>query len=165
MANLALLVFLTLQRAAELVIATRNTRALLARGAYEVGATHYPVMVALHASWLITLWIFGRSQPVVPIFVAAFVVLQIGRVWVLRTLGGRWTTRIIIVPGAPRITSGPYRFLSHPNYAIVLLEIPCVPLALGLPWHAALFGALNIAMLTWRIRSENAALHGKRHAT
>ncbi|MDQ6826216.1 MAG: hypothetical protein M3Z14_03335 [Candidatus Eremiobacteraeota bacterium] len=153
-----LLAFLTLQRAAELCYAQRNTRRLLSRGAYEVGAGHYPTMIALHATWLATLWAFGWSRSLTPAFVVVFVLLQVARVWVLRTLGERWTTRVIIVRGAPRITSGPYVFLSHPNYAIVALEVPCASLALGLRWHAIIFGVLNLAILAWRIRVESAHL-------
>jgi methyltransferase len=155
--SLALLGFLTIQRAIELVIATRHTRALLARGAYEVGASHYPIMVAMHATWLASLWIFGFGRPLSLPFLAFFVVLQLGRVWVLATLGERWTTRIIVLPGAAPIVSGPFRFVRHPNYLVVALEIPCVPLALGLVWVALVFGAANLAMLAWRIRSENGA--------
>ena len=157
-AALALLLFLTTQRLVELGISARNTRLLRARGAYEVGADHYPFMIALHASWLITLWIFGFQHPIVPGFVALFVVLQCARLWVLRTLGSRWTTRIIILPDAPRVVSGPYRFFPHPNYLVVVLELPCVSLALGLPWHALVFSLLNLAMLRVRIRAEDAAL-------
>ncbi len=152
-----LLAFLTVQRLVELRIARRHTRALLARGAYECGAGHYPVMVALHASWLCSLWFFGWNRGVAPAFLGVFVLMQCGRAWVLRTLGERWTTRIIIAPGAAPITSGPFRLLRHPNYAVVAIELPCVSLALGLGWHALLFGTLNLAMLGWRIRTENAA--------
>ena len=155
--SLVLLVFLTLQRLVELVVARRHTTALLARGAYEAGASHYPVMVALHATWLATLWIFGWNRALVLPFLAAFVVLQLGRLWVLATLGERWTTRIILVPGAAPIVRGPCRFVRHPNYLVVALEIPCVPLALGLVWHAVVFGLANLAMLAWRIRCENRA--------
>jgi len=150
-----LLAFLTLQRSGELVLAGRNTRALLSRGGCETGARQYPVMVALHAAWLVTLWIFGWGRPLVAGFVILFVLLQAARLWVLQTLGSRWTTRIIIVPDVPRITRGPYRFLKHPNYAIVALELPCASLALGLVWHALVFGILNLAMLAWRIRVED----------
>ena len=114
-------------------------------------------MVALHATWLCSLWYFGWNHGVAPLFLGLFVMLQFGRVWVLRTLGDRWTTRIIIVPNAVPVTRGPFRLVRHPNYLIVAAELPCVSLALGLQWHAVLFGALNIAMLAWRIRSENAA--------
>ncbi len=141
----------------ELVVANRNTRALFARGAYEEGAAHYPVMVTLHAAWLVSAWALGWSRTLRPEFVVLFVVLQIGRLWVLRTLGERWTTRIVMVPWAPPVMSGPFRFVRHPNYLVVALELPCVSLALGLAWHALVFGALNLAMLWWRIRAENAA--------
>jgi methyltransferase len=153
----ALLIFITLQRAAELALASRNTRSLRRRGAYEVGAAHYPAMVALHASWLATLWLFGRRRPVVAPFLALFAALGVARVWVLATLRGRWTTRIVLLPGTTPIVSGPYRFVRHPNYLIVALELPCVALALGLVRHAAVFGTANLAMLAWRIRCEDDA--------
>ncbi len=155
--GLILLVYLTLARGVELVIAQRNTRRLLARGAYEFGRGHYPVMIALHASWLITLWAFGWNHALITAFVIPFVILQFGRYWILATLGERWTTRIIMTPWATPITSGPFRFVRHPNYLVVALELPCASLALGLVWHAWVFGALNLLMLAWRIRSENTA--------
>ena len=131
---------------------------LLARGAYEVGASHYPFMVAMHATWLAALWIFGLGRPLSLPFLALFIVLQLGRVWVLATLGERWTTRIIVLPGAAlRSSPDPFRFVRHPNYLVVAFEIPCVPLALGLVWVALVFGTANLAMLAWRIRSENGA--------
>ena len=156
-AAIAFLAFLTAQRAAELAIATRNTRALVARGAYEVGADHYPVMVALHATWLATLWWYGHARPPVAAFVVGFVALQVGRAWVLATLRSRWTTRIIIVPNTRPVTEGPFRFVRHPNYLVVALELPCASLALGLAWHALVFAVLNGAMLAWRIRVEDRA--------
>ena len=155
--GLLLLIYVTLQRLVELAIARRNTRKLLDRGAYETGATHYPAMVALHATWLVTLWVFGWNRDLVLGYAAFFVVLQFGRFWVLRTLGERWTTRIIMTPWAPPVTSGPFRFVRHPNYLVVAFELPCVSLALGLVWHALIFGTLNLLMLAWRIRVENAA--------
>ena len=154
----AILALVTLQRLGELVLARNNTRALLARGAFEVGATHYPFIVAVHVAWLAALWVFGRNQPVNLLALAGFVVLQGLRVWVLATLGSRWTTRIIVLPGEPLITSGPYRFLSHPNYAIVALEIALLPLALHLPMLATVFTFLNAAGLVIRIRTEARAL-------
>ncbi len=154
---MVLLIYVALQRAVELVIARRNTRRLLALGAYEADAAQYPFMVALHASWLASLWLVGWNRPLTPGYVAAFVLLQFGRYWVLRTLGERWTTRIIMTPWAPPITSGPFAFFRHPNYLIVALELPCVSLALGLTAHALIFGALNLAMIGWRIRSEDRA--------
>lgn len=152
-----LLVYLTLQRLAELAIARRNTRKLLARGAYEVCAAHYPVMIAFHATWLLSLWGFGWNHTLRPEFVLLFVLLQLGRFWVMRTLDERWTTRIIMTPWAPAVTSGPFHFVRHPNYLIVAFELPCVSLALGLLWHALVFGALNLIMTSWRMKSEDAA--------
>lgn len=157
-ASVIILALVTLQRLSELVIARRNTADLLAKGAIETGASHYPVMVALHASWLIGLWMFGWNQPVHwPLF-ALYLVLQAGRVWVLATLGRRWTTRIITVPNESLVARGPYKFIRHPNYAVVAVEMPLLPLVFGLTWYAILFGALNLAMLAWRISIENRAL-------
>jgi methyltransferase len=144
----------TLQRLSEVVVAHRNTRALLARGGVEHGAGHYPVMVALHASWLAALWIFGWDATVVVPLIVLYAALQFVRAWILKTLGARWTTRIITVPGESPVTDGPYKYVRHPNYLLVLLEVPLLPLALGLPWLATLFGVLNILMLWWRIKAE-----------
>jgi methyltransferase len=155
---IALLAFVTLQRLAELVYAKRNTRALMASGAREIGASHYPYMVAMHSAWLVGLWVFGFDRPVGLFWFAVFAVLQLLRIWVLATLGGRWTTRIIVPPQAHRIVSGPYRFLNHPNYVIVVGEIAALPLAFGLPVYALIFSILNVAMLYVRIRAENKAL-------
>ncbi len=153
-----LLAFLTLQRLSELIVSSRNTKALLRNGAYERGAEHYPVMIAFHTTWLATLWLLGWSHAASVPFVFAFVLLQAARLWAMLALGSRWTTRIIVVPGLAPVTSGPYRFVRHPNYLVVALEIPCVSLALGLVWHAALFATLNVALLSWRIRAEERAL-------
>ncbi|MDQ2909192.1 MAG: hypothetical protein M3R44_07575 [Candidatus Eremiobacteraeota bacterium] len=157
MKGAALLAFVTLQRAVELVIAARNTRSLRRRGAYEVDAGHYPLMVTLHGGWLAMLWLRGRRRPVSPLLVGVFVVLQFGRAWVLATLAGRWTTRIMILPGDAPIVTGPYRYVRHPNYLIVAVELPCVALALGLKRLALIFGGANLAMLGWRIRCEDRA--------
>ncbi len=157
-ASIALLAFVTSQRASELVIARRNTAALLKAGAIETGAAHYPVMVLLHASWLAGLWWFGWNAVLNPWFTAAYAALQVFRIWILATLGKRWTTRILTVPGETLVKRGPFKLFRHPNYVLVALEVPLLPLAFGLTWFAALFGALNFAMLWWRIRVENAAL-------
>jgi methyltransferase len=148
----------TLQRASELLISSDNTRKLLARGAVEVAARHYPLIVAVHAAWLISLWALGRNQPVNAVAFLFYLVLQGFRFWVMRTLGPRWTTRIIVLPGQALVSEGPYRFLSHPNYAVVSLEIALLPLALGLPLLAVIFSILNAAVLAIRIRAENRAL-------
>jgi methyltransferase len=156
--SLVVLVLVSLQRLSELLIARRNTAALLAKGGIETGAAHYPVMVALHASWLVGLWWFGWNQIVHMVALVPYIILQFGRVWVLATLGRRWTTRIISVSGEELVARGPYRFLRHPNYAIVALEIPLLPLAFGLPTYALVFGLLNLAMLAWRISAEEKAI-------
>ncbi|CAK06279.1 MULTISPECIES: isoprenylcysteine carboxyl methyltransferase family protein [Rhizobium] len=156
--SIALLAFVTLQRLAELVLARRNTAALLARGATEVAPEHYPVMVALHASWIIGLWLTAPGRPVALFWFLVFMGLQVLRLWVLATLKGRWTTRIIVLPGASLVRSGPYRFLRHPNYAIVVGEIAALPLAFGLPFYAIVFSLLNALILYVRVKAENAAL-------
>jgi methyltransferase len=153
-----ILAFVTLQRIGELVLARRNTEKLMARGAVEVGASHYPLIVALHTAWLAALWLFGRDQAVNLAALAIFVMLQGLRLWILATLGSRWTTRIIVVPGEPLIASGPYRYFSHPNYAVVVGEIAILPLALHLPLIALTFTILNAAALVFRIRLEAHAL-------
>jgi methyltransferase len=153
-----ILALVTLQRAAELVVARRNTRNLLARGAVELASGHYPLVVALHAGWLVSLWVFGRDQPVNAIALSAYLVLQGLRGWVFWTLGARWTTRIIVLPGERLVSTGPYRYLSHPNYAVVAGEIAVLPLVLYLPWIAAIFTILNAGVLAIRIRAENRAL-------
>lgn len=153
----AILVFVTLQRLSELVIAQINTTALMARGAQEFGRSHYPVMVLLHASWLAVLWATVGGQPVNLPLLALYGVLQLLRVWVLVTLGRRWTTRIIVPPNEPMVVRGPFRFLRHPNYVVVIAEIAILPLVFGLVWVAVLYSALNAAMLWVRIRAENAA--------
>ena len=158
-----ILTLVTLQRLGELALARHNTKKLLASGAIEAGAAHYPMIVAVHTAWLIALWLLGRYQEVNPLAFAAFLVLQGLRVWILATLGPRWTTRIIVLPGEPLITSGPYRYFSHPNYAVVAAEIAVLPLALHLPALALVFTILNGAVLLIRIRSETRALSAGRH--
>jgi methyltransferase len=153
-----ILTLVTLQRLGELVIARRNTEKLMARGAIEVGAGHYPLIVALHAAWLGALWLYGRDQDINLTALGAFVLLQGLRIWILATLGPRWTTRIIVLPGEPLISAGPYRYLSHPNYAVVAGEIAVLPLALHLPWIALIFSVLNAGVLAIRIRAETHAL-------
>ncbi len=154
------LAFVTLQRLGELVISRHNTLRLLERGAVEVAPGHYPLIVALHTLWLAGLWYLALTRGLSPdlLLLAIFVVLQGLRVWVLATLGPRWTTRILVVPGERLIASGPYRYVSHPNYWVVIGEILVLPLAFGLVWFAALFSILNLAVLWVRIRAENKAL-------
>ena len=155
---LLLLVFVTLQRLAELAWNRRNEAGLRVAGAVEAGAGHYPVMVVLHGAWLVVLWVYGLDRPLVWPWVVVYGLLQAGRAWVLATLGRRWTTRVFVVPGETLVRRGPYRFVSHPNYVVVALEIFVLPLAFGLWEVAVLFGLANLALLAWRIRVENQAL-------
>lgn len=157
-----LLAYVTLGRLAELMLARRNTAGLIARGAIEASPGHYPAIVVMHTAWLAALWIYGMAQPVHLGWLAAFAVLQVLRVWVLATLGSRWTTRIIVVPGETLVSRGPYRFLTHPNYLVVIGEIAVLPLCLGLPWIAIFFSLLNARILGVRIRAENRGLRAIR---
>lgn len=158
--SIVILALVTLQRLGELWLANRNTRALKARGAFEIGVGHYPLIVILHAAWLAGLWVLAWDRPVNLILLSLFIVLQLLRVWVIATLGSRWTTRIIILPDAPLIRGGPYRWLPHPNYAVVVAEIAVLPLAFGLAGFAVLFSLLNAAVLWIRIRTEARGLNG-----
>jgi methyltransferase len=163
--SVLLLAFVTALRLAELWFARRNTAALLAIGAFEVAPEHYELIMLLHAGWLAGLSSLGWSSPLNPGWLMIFLALQGLRIWVLATLGRRWTTRIIVLPAAAPVTTGPYRWLAHPNYLIVVGEIAVLPLCLGLPWFAALFSVANAAVLAIRIRAEEAALAGLRNAT
>lgn len=154
-----LLLAVAAQRLAELAWSYRNERRLRARGAVEHGARHYPLIVCLHAALLATLWLAapGERSLGLPWFLA-WLVLQPLRVWVFASLGERWTTRVLTLPGAPLVTRGPYRWLRHPNYLIVLLEVPLLALACGEPGSAVVFGLANAAVLALRITVEERAL-------
>jgi methyltransferase len=153
-----LVAFLAAQRLIELGWAHWNTTRLRASGGIEFGAFHYPFIVTLHAVWLFGFWFLAHDRSVGPIGLSLFVALQAFRLWILFSLGRRWTTRIIVLPGAPRVMRGPYRWLNHPNYVVVALEIALLPLALGLPRFALFFSIANGALLILRIRTENKAL-------
>ena len=156
----AILAFVTLQRVAELALSRANTQRLLAAGAREHAPGHYPLIVAVHTAWLISLWWLAPGRPINLPMLMLFALLQLGRVWVIRTLGPRWTTRIIVLPGAPLETAGPFRWVAHPNYLVVIGEIAVLPLVFGLWQLALLFSLLNAAVLTIRISAENRALRG-----
>jgi methyltransferase len=154
-----ILALVVIQRLGELALASANTRRLLARGAREVGARHYPLFIALHASWLIA--IASTTPPHTQPgwwLIGAFAVLQGLRVWVIATLGPYWTTRIITLDGAPIIHAGPYRFVRHPNYWVVVAEIAVLPLAFHNWGVAIVWTILNGLLLRLRIGVENAAL-------
>ena len=158
---LAVLAFVTLQRLGELIIARRNTARLLSRGAVEVAPGHYPLLVGLHTAWLGGLWYLVVARSLAspdPVLIAVFFILQGLRVWVLATLGSRWTTRIVVLPGERLVERGPYRYLAHPNYCVVAGEILVLPLAFGLLWYGVVFSVLNLALMWVRIGAENKAL-------
>ena len=160
-----ILALVVLQRLGELVLARRNTSALLARGAVEIGAKHYPLIVLLHATWLAAVILLLPKPAIINwLLLAVFVVLQGLRVWVLATLGPYWTTRIISVPGAPLVRRGPYRLFRHPNYMVVAGEILVLPLVFGEVWIAIAFSLANAALLAWRIRQEETGLTPRRQS-
>ena len=154
------------ERLVELVVSRRHERRLRARGAVEVGREHYPWMVVLHATFLAAclaeVWFLGR--PFVPALAAAMALLVVFamalRYWTIATLGDRWTTRVLVLPGAPLVTGGPFRFLRHPNYLAVAVEIFAIPLLHSAWLTAALWGGANLAVLAVRIRVEERALAG-----
>ena len=154
-----ILALVAVQRLAELVHAKRNTARLLARGGVESGKGHYPFIVVLHAAWLVSMALLIPSEtPPYWSLIGVYVALQGARYWTIRSLGANWTTRIIRVPGEPLVKSGPYRYVRHPNYLVVAAEIAVLPLAFGAWEIAAVFFLLNAAVLTVRIRIEDAAL-------
>ena len=157
---IGLLGFVTVERLAELFLARRNTIRLLKRGAREAASAHYPLIVALHAAWLGGLWLLAWDRPIRLGWLALFAVVQGLRFWVLATLRERWTTRIVVLPGAQLVRTGPYRYLDHPNYVVVMAEIAILPLVFGLVWYALAFSVLNAFVLSIRISAENAALRG-----
>lgn len=162
-AYLGLLALFAAERGAELVLSLRNARRALGRGAVEAGRGHYPAMVAVHGLFLAACAAEALAWPRPPPPVALLAVggalaAQALRWWAVATLGDRWNTRILVVPGAAPATGGPYRFLRHPNYLAVSLEMACLPLAWGSWRTALLFSAANAVLLAVRIPAEEAAL-------
>ncbi len=156
--------YVVVQRLGELVYARANTRRLLAEGGVEHGAKHYPLFILLHGLWLTEIVLLARpATDPQPALLIGFFLSQSLRFWTLASIGRWWTTRIISAPHFPRIKRGPYRFLPHPNYAVVVIEIALIPLLLGAPWVAMTFSVLNAALLWWRIRIEAAVLVGRRN--
>jgi len=151
--------YVVLARLAELVIAGRNTRRLLSAGGHEVGGRHYPLIVITHAGWIAALVFLVPTEtpPSLP-FLALFALVQALRYWVIGSLGKRWTTRIIVVPGETLVARGPYKWLRHPNYLVVAAEIALLPLVFGAWEIAVVFSVLNAAILFHRIRVEEEAL-------
>jgi len=151
------------QRLVELAYARRNTMQLRRLGAIEADAEGYPFFVFLHASWLASLVVFvpSAASPYWPAL-GFFGLLQLGRVWVIVSLGRYWTTRILSLPGAPLIQKGPFRYLRHPNYWLVTVEILTLSLAFDARAIAAGFSALNLVLIARRIRIEDRVLAPRR---
>lgn len=151
------------QRLAELAISAANARRLRAAGAVELGAGHYPLIVGLQVAWLLCL---GLAVPpgadLDPWWLALYLLLQTGRLWVIATLGRYWTTRVFDLPEVPLVRRGPYRFCRHPNYVVVLGEVVVLPLVVGAWWIALVFGLLQALLLLWRIRVEERGLAARR---
>lgn len=158
MIAIAVMAYVTLARLIEMAIARANTARLIAAGAREHAPGHYPLILAMHVTWLALLWWHAPAASIDGRWLAVFVALQPLRIWVMAALGPRWTARILTVPGETLVRTGPYRFLRHPNYAIVVGEVASLPLAFGLVGMAMVFSLLNAVMLAIRIRAEDAAL-------
>ena len=154
------LFYVIAERLIELPIAARNTKRLKERGGIEHSPRHYPLIVAVHTGWILAMVWFGHDTDPVLIWLAVYAVLQILRIYILGTLGKRWTTRIIVIPGETKVAKGPFSIVPHPNYLLVIAEILVAPLVLGLWQVAAIFGALNAAMLVIRISAEERAWEG-----
>jgi methyltransferase len=152
-----------LLRLVELFHAHRNTKALIRRGGVEIGARHYPLFVVLHTAWLASLFFFVPADaPISWPWFAVLLLMQAARLWCIKSLGPWWTTRIITLPDAPLVRRGPYRFIRHPNYAVVAVEIAALPMVFG-AWRIALiFSLCNAALLAWRIHVEARALAPRR---
>lgn len=159
-----LIALVAAERLAELVVSNRNLRWSRQRGGIESGAGHYPAMVALHTGLLagcgLEVWLLQR--PFVPTLGWPMLVVTIAaqalRWWCITNLGPQWNTRVVVVPGAPRVRSGPYRYLRHPNYVAVIAEGIALPLVHSAWLTAAVFSALNAVLLSVRIRTESRAL-------
>ena len=152
-----------LQRVVELVLARRNTVQLRRLGAVEADVEGYPLFVLLHAGWLVSLAFFvpASATPVWPLL-GLFALLQLGRLWVISSLGRYWTTRIVTLPDAPLVQAGPFRWFRHPNYLLVIAEIAVLPLAFGAVPIAVSFSAVNLILIIRRIRIEDSVLTPRR---
>ena len=152
-----------IQRLLELWYSRRNERRLRARGAVERGSGHYPVIVAIHALWLVSTLVEGLlrgPEPPVwwPVPLVAFLLVQPLRYWAILSLGINWNTRVLVLPGGKLVRRGPYRYFPHPNYLVVAVEVLTFPLIFGAWITAVVFSLLNATLLYIRIRTENRAL-------
>jgi len=155
----AIVLLVAVQRLGELLLARRNDRRLRAEGAVEHGRGHYPLLVALHAGWLAAIFLAVPPErpPSWPLL-ALFAAMQAARVWVIVSLGRFWTTRVLVAPGQALVRRGPYRWLRHPNYVVVVAEIALLPLVFGAWKIAVAFSIANGLLLAWRIHVEERAL-------
>jgi methyltransferase len=159
----ALIALVIVQRLGELWLSRRNGKRLLAEGAVELGARHYDLVVGLQVLWLLTLLVFAPSEsPLQPVWLVVYLLLQGLRAWVILSLGRYWTTRVYHLPQAPLVRRGPYRWLRHPNYAVVLAEVIVLPLVVHLWWAALVFSLLQAGVLYWRIKVEERGLAQRR---
>ena len=162
---IAVILILIVQRLIELRISSRNYKVLIREGGVEYGREHYKYIVMLHTLFIITMIfeylmreLYVKLSDISYLFLVFFALLQIMRFWVIHSLGKFWNTRIIRVPGSDLVKSGPYKFLKHPNYVIVALEIFCLPMIFGLYYTAIIFTILNSLILYIRIKEENKVL-------
>jgi methyltransferase len=157
-----LIAAVAVERIAELIVSQRNLSWSRARGGVEFGARHYPAMVALHSALLVGCLVEATYRPFLPVLgwpmLAVVVAAQVLRWWCIATLGHQWNTRVVVIPDAARVTGGPYRFFSHPNYVAVVVEGVALPLVHTAWVTAVAFTALNALVLRTRIGVENAAL-------
>jgi len=164
MAFAILISILILQRLLELVIARRNEKWLLKNGAFEYGQRHYPIIVALHTLFIVSLigeYCIKQATGLNVIFLTAYIVLVVLKIWTIYSLGKYWNTKIFRIPGMSPVSKGPYKSFKHPNYIIVIGEIAVIPLIFNLYFTAVVFSVLNVIMLTVRIRHENRVWNAK----
>lgn len=162
-----LLLFVIMQRLVELFIATKNERWMKARGAIEVGKAHYKWFILLHSLFFVAIIVeyeykvlaYGEHVPFYKLFFIIFLLAQIGRVWCMYSLGRFWNTKIIVLPKVALIKKGPYKYVKHPNYVIVFIELLCMPIMFGLYVSAILFPFFHLLLLTIRVPEEEAALN------
>lgn len=160
----ALIAAVAAERVVELVVSRRNLEWSKANGGKEFGAGHYPVMVALHTGLLAGALLEARRRPLRPWLGWPMLTLVLAaqglRWWCITTLGRQWNTRVVVIPGAARVTGGPYRVVPHPNYVAVVTEGVALPLVGGAWLTALVFTVANAVLLRTRIRVENDALQG-----
>lgn len=154
---------LLVQRGLEELYSARNTKALVALGAHEVGQAYYPVVAATHLAWIASLFfLIPAGAPILWPLIVYYLVIQLVRYWVIFTLGRFWTHRIFTLPGAPVVARGPYRYLRHPNYAVTIVETFVLPLAFGALALAAIMTALWWTVLAYKMHLEDQEMDARR---